>query len=163
MIRRILLSTLAVVTLGSLLHFAWTWSGRSTVVAVFAAVNESTWEHLKLAFWPALVVGLVQRFRYRNPPGWLPATALRTLVPPLLIIGLFYGYTAVLNRHHLVFDLATFVFAVLGGEVAGHAVMERATPAGARIVAALIVLASMAAFGALSFAAPDFFLFEVPQ
>lgn len=39
-------STLIVVTLGSLLHFAWSWSGRSPIVAVFAATNESTWEHL---------------------------------------------------------------------------------------------------------------------
>ncbi len=161
--RRILLSTLVVVTLGSLLHFAWGWSGRSPLVAVFAAVNESTWEHLKLAFWPALLVALVQRFAYHRPPGWLPATVLRTLVPPLLIVGLFYGYTAVLNRHHLVFDIGVFVLAILGGEIAGHAIMERPARTGARIGAALIVLVSMAAFATLSFVAPDVFLFEVPQ
>ena len=50
---RSFVSAIIVISSGSLLHFTWEWSGHSTVVAVFAATNESTWEHLKLAFWRA--------------------------------------------------------------------------------------------------------------
>ena len=31
---------------GNLLHFVYDWSGQSIAAAVFAAVNESTWEHM---------------------------------------------------------------------------------------------------------------------
>jgi hypothetical protein len=158
----VLASCAVVVTMGSLLHFAWEWSGRSPLVAVIAAVNESTWEHLKLALWPALFVGLAQRRVYANPPGWLPATAIRTLLPPVLIVALFYGYTTLLGGHHLALDLGVFVAAVLGGEVAGHSVMWRPARTAVRIVAGAALMAGIMAFSIFSFAPPRFFLFEAP-
>jgi hypothetical protein len=39
-----------VVILGSVLHFAFEWSGRAIPIGPIAAVNESVWEHLKLGF-----------------------------------------------------------------------------------------------------------------
>ena len=35
--------------LGTVMHFVFDWSGQSAPVGAFAAVNESVWEHLKLA------------------------------------------------------------------------------------------------------------------
>ena len=45
---------------GSLLHFAFDVLGTWPPVALFAAVNESVWEHLKLAFWPSLTYALIE-------------------------------------------------------------------------------------------------------
>jgi hypothetical protein len=39
-----------IVLAGGLLHFVFEWSGSWRPLAIIAAVNESTWEHLKLAF-----------------------------------------------------------------------------------------------------------------
>ena len=39
---------------GTLLHFVYEWTGGNRVIAVFSAVNESTWEHMKLLFIPFL-------------------------------------------------------------------------------------------------------------
>ena len=33
---------------GTLLHFLFDWTGGSVAAALFSAVNESIWEHLKL-------------------------------------------------------------------------------------------------------------------
>lgn len=162
MTRRIALSALAVVTAGSILHFAWAWSGRSPIVAVFAAVNESTWEHLKLAFWPALALAPIQRRLYGPLPGWLPATAIRCLLPPVVIVGLFYGYTALLAAHYLPLDIGIFVIAVVLGEVAGHRVMPTPASTGLRVAAAAVVLAATVAFSTLSFRPPAWFLFDEP-
>ena len=41
---------------GTALHFAYEWSGENVVVGAVAAVNESTWEHMKLLFIPLLLV-----------------------------------------------------------------------------------------------------------
>ena len=37
---------------GTLLHFAYEYSMENPLVAMFAPVNESTWEHMKLVFLP---------------------------------------------------------------------------------------------------------------
>lgn len=159
---RSLVSAIVVISAGSLLHFAWEWSGRSAVVAVFAATNESTWEHLKLAFWPALAITPIQRAMYGSLPGWLPATAIRCLLPAFVIVGLFYGYTALLGGHLLAADLTIFALAIVAGELLGHAVLTHLFGSKSRIgVLGLLVLATVL-FSTLTFRPPDLFLFDEP-
>ena len=45
----ILVEGLVISILGSILHFTYGWSRGNKFVAIFSAVNESTWEHIKLA------------------------------------------------------------------------------------------------------------------
>ena len=52
------------VLLGTLLHFTYDLSGNSDFVAILSAVNESTWEHLKLIFFPMIVFMLIEFFIY---------------------------------------------------------------------------------------------------
>jgi hypothetical protein len=159
---RIVLSTLIVVTLGSLLHFAWEWSGRNSVVAIFAAMNESTWEHLKLAFWPALLLAPFQKFLYGTQPGWLPGIALRCLLSPLMIVLLFYGYTSLAGTNYLAADIATFIVAVFVAEVVGHAAMLKPAGKVLRAASALVLVLGVLAFSTLSFHPPAWFLFDDP-
>ena len=44
---------------GTLLHFAYEWSGTNFWVGLFAPVSESTWEHMKLLFFPMLIYSMV--------------------------------------------------------------------------------------------------------
>ena len=60
---------IAVTVLGTLLHFVYGWSSSNMLVGLFAAVNESTWEHMKLAFYPIAHI-------FRNIHGDLLQTAL---------------------------------------------------------------------------------------
>ena len=46
--------------LGVLLHFAYEFTGNNAFVALFCPVNESTWEHMKLLFFPMLLVLFIQ-------------------------------------------------------------------------------------------------------
>ena len=48
--------------LGTLLHFAYNFFGKSKWIAPFAAVNESTWEHMKLLFFPMLLFAIIEYF-----------------------------------------------------------------------------------------------------
>ena len=51
-----------IIIIGTLLHFTYEWSGENNFVASFSAVNESTWEHLKLVFFPMLILGIIEYF-----------------------------------------------------------------------------------------------------
>ena len=46
--------------IGVLLHFLYDLSGNNVIVALFSAVNESIWEHMKLLFFPMLIFSLVE-------------------------------------------------------------------------------------------------------
>lgn len=43
-----------------LLHFVYEWSGDNFLVGLFAATNESVWEHTKLIYFPMLVWAVVE-------------------------------------------------------------------------------------------------------
>ena len=77
--------------LGSLLHFIYAWSGEMPVVGAVTAVNESTWEHMKLLFVPAFLFSLVQAIAFcRTRPKSLGVNALAMLIGLLVIPVLFY-------------------------------------------------------------------------
>ena len=40
---------------GTLLHFVYSWTGNNSIIGLFAPVNESTWEHMKLLYFPMLL------------------------------------------------------------------------------------------------------------
>ena len=46
--------------LGTLLHFLFDWTGGSVFAALFSAVNESIWEHMKLLYYPMLLFALIE-------------------------------------------------------------------------------------------------------
>lgn len=156
-------SALVVIFAGSFLHFAWELAGRNSLVAVFAATNESTWEHLKLAFWPALALTPLQRRIYGSLPGWLPATAIRCTLPPILIVALFYGYTALLGHHHLTLDIGIFACAIFTGEYLGHVMLYRCLGSCAKICAVGLLILEAVLFSTLTFRPPNYFLFHDPK
>ena len=48
--------------LGTFLHFLFDLTGENAVSALFSAVNESIWEHLKLIYYPMLLFALWEYF-----------------------------------------------------------------------------------------------------
>lgn len=51
--------------LGTILHFLYDWTG-SVLVTPFSAANESTWEHMKLLFFPMVLFACAQSFFFRE-------------------------------------------------------------------------------------------------
>ena len=50
---------------GTLLHFLYDWI-ESPWVAAFSGVNESTWEHMKLLFWPAFIYAIAEYYLIKD-------------------------------------------------------------------------------------------------
>ena len=100
---------LAVSVLGTLAHFCYEWSGEKLLVGAFCAVNESTWEHMKLLFFPALLFTMVQLAAAKERDGALPAArAVGVTAGLALIPTLYYTYTGVWGEHVLWADVAIF-------------------------------------------------------
>ena len=59
-----LISFLVISIVGTLLHFVYEWSNHNNIISLFAAVNESTWEHIKIALTPYFLYSLVDGYYY---------------------------------------------------------------------------------------------------
>ena len=79
--------------LGPWLHFAYDWSGGNRIIAAFSAVNESIWEHMKILFWPLLLLAAAELpvfvKHYRN---FLAIKATAIISALALIPVLYYTY-----------------------------------------------------------------------
>ena len=112
--------------LGVLLHFVYEWSGGSQVAAAFSAVNESTWEHMKLLFFPLFLFSVVQVCAMgRNYPNFLAVRAVSILTGLVLIPVLFYTYTGVLGRSVDWVNIALFFLAALGAFLLDFRLLRR--------------------------------------
>lgn len=108
-----LIGALFVSVSGSLLHFVYCWSGKQRVVAFFSPINESTWEHLKLLFFPSLLFSFLEYgFIGRSVPGFFTAKCLGILAGMFFIVGTFYLYTGIIGHHFLAADICVFLIGV---------------------------------------------------
>ncbi len=97
---------------GVLLHFAFDWSNGSALVALFAPVNESIWEHEKLLFFP-FTIGAYVLARRHNVPMWAFSCMLSLLVGLIFIPCAYYTYTGAFGVQADWFNIIIFVTAVL--------------------------------------------------
>ena len=61
-----LIGGLSAIILGGLFHFTFEIFGRSPFIALFSAVNESVWEHLKLTTFPFLFFAFAEGYFLRR-------------------------------------------------------------------------------------------------
>ena len=94
--------------LGTVLHFLYDWLGKSAWVAPFSGVNESTWEHMKLLFWPMLIFAVVQSFFFREVSDFWCVKLRGTLLGLALIPVIFYTYNGVIGKSPDWLNIAIF-------------------------------------------------------
>ena len=98
---------------GTLLHFTYEFSHHNKVVAIFSAVNESTWEHIKICMTPTILWSIYEIIHYGFNGNFLFAKSLCLLTIILLIPILFYSYTFFTKKAILVVDVICFFITVI--------------------------------------------------
>ena len=84
--------------LGTILHFLYEWLGESTLIALFSGVNESTWEHMKLLFWPMLIYAFFQGLFFMEREDFWCIKLRGILLGLTLIPVLFYTYNGAVGK-----------------------------------------------------------------
>lgn len=103
-----------VIITGSISHFIYEWSGRQFLLGFFFPVSESTWEHMKLCFFPMLIYSCFMNKRWKDAyPCVTSALLYGTLLGTFLIPVIFYTYSGIIGRNYLFLDIATFIISVL--------------------------------------------------
>lgn len=96
---------------GTVLHFLYEWLGEAVWIAPFSGVNESTWEHMKLLFWPMLLFAVLQSFFFRDREDFWCIKLCGTLLGLVLIPVLFYTYNGVVGKSPDWLNIAIFFIA----------------------------------------------------
>ena len=58
--------TVAIILLGTVLHYFYPWFGENRILGAFVPVNESVWEHLKLGYWGLLLFSIPEFFQIKS-------------------------------------------------------------------------------------------------
>ena len=109
--RQLVITWLAALLAGFVLHFVYQW-WPNAVTALFSPVNESLWEHIKLIFWPFLGAALSLN---RGRPGGIRPWLL--VLPPLCALTLVLGwvYNVTLGGEALWVNVAIYVLVMTLG------------------------------------------------
>lgn len=102
--------TLFVIGFGSVLHFIYGWTNHSSVIGLFAPVNESVWEHLKLGFWSLMIFSIPEYFFIgKKVKNFFMAKLAGVIVLEMVIVVIFYTYTAILGKDLLAVDIGSYI------------------------------------------------------
>ena len=99
--------------LGTVLHFLYDLTKRSIFAAPFSGVNESTWEHMKLLFWPMAIYALIQSFYFKDRKDFWQIKLKGVLLGLTLIPVIFYTYNGAVGKSPDIFNVAIFYIAAL--------------------------------------------------
>jgi hypothetical protein len=96
---------------GTLLHFLYDWLGEAVWIAPISAVNESTWEHMKLLFVPMLIFAVIQSLFFKEREDFWCVKLRGILLGIVLIPIIFYTYNGVIGKSPDWFNIAIFFIA----------------------------------------------------
>lgn len=146
-------------------HFLYDLTGGSRLAAAISAVNESTWEHMKLLFLPWFLYLLAECFSLgREMDNFLAAKALGALTGLLAIPALFYTLSGSLGKLPDAVNISIFFVAVAAAYLVSCTAMQRGWCSGAawQGIGFLLLWGLLFLFVRWSFAPPQLPLFQDP-
>ena len=148
---------------GTLAHFLYDISKHNKIIGLFTAVNESTWEHIKIALTPTLLWSLVDGFLYGQMPNYFLAKLVSLVVPVVVIPMIFYSYRSFVKKSILVIDILMFYVAIALSQLAMMWILEMpAIPFWAQYLACIGVFMFFGAYMLMTLLPPKMFIFLDP-
>ena len=105
--------------LGSLFHFLYELTGENFILGLFAPVNESIWEHLKMCLFPCIIWWSTYYYIYKNSLDknhWFTGLLVAIISSMVFTLALYYIYTEALGVEYVLVDILVFLVAILGGQ-----------------------------------------------
>ena len=153
------------IVFGTLLHFTYEWSGENRIVGLFSATNESVWEHLKLVFYPMLILAIVEYFVVKKEANnYIEAKSLGIFLAIAFIIVFYYTYTGIIGKNFFIIDILTFIISIILGEWVSYKLMIRKSESTtlSKILGLAIIFYFLISFILFTYNPPNINLFKDP-
>ena len=150
---------------GTLFHFVYQWTGENKIIAAFVPVNESVWEHLKLAFYPMLIAAIIEYFVInKNVNNYIEAKTIGIFTAITFIVVTFFTYSGIIGGSLIVIDVLIFILSIIIGEYVAYKLMTRKNESDtkSKTLAVAIILFLMFSFILYTYNAPQVNLFKDP-
>ena len=161
--KRNITAFLIISILGTLGHFLYELTGKKTGIGFFFPVNESTWEHLKLLFYPALVYfGAEYLLNYKENKNYISASVISIFIGIISIIVLFYTYQGVIGRNIDVINISIYYISVIITLVSQYILFKNHKCNCNPNLFLIPVILTVILFAVFSFAPPKLGIFAAP-
>ena len=148
---------------GTILHFLYDWLREAVWIAPLSGVNESTWEHMKLLFWPMFLYAIVQSFFFKDREDFWCVKLRGILLGLGLIPVLFYTYNGVIGKSPDWINIAIFFLSAAIAYLYETKLFKEETVVCKRPKLAIGVLCIIALlFVIFTFATPEIGIFKDP-
>lgn len=100
--------------LGVLWHFLFDIFGENRFIGLFAPVNESVWEHLKILFFPFVIAMIIEYFIYgKHAYNFYTSKLIGLTVGILSIITNYYTAVGAFGINNMVTNIGIYVISVI--------------------------------------------------
>lgn len=159
----LVISFIFISVFGTLLHFTHNWLKNGVLLHIFSAINESTWEHMKLLIAPTLIVLLFQFLttgtQYKNIFfGILILLIVEILTIPLI----FEPLRLIIKKVPLFLSILIFYISILFGLLSEYFVLRNRFFLLNETYSLAFILLIVIIFGIFTYYPPRIFLFKDP-
>lgn len=157
----LIISFLSVSLLGVLTHFWHKWFKKGILLHILSAVNESVWEHMKLSFYPMVLVvivqGLIPEIYY---PGFWGSASIVVLTATFLVPVLYYPIRKLLGREIPAVSISLYFVCILIAFIVEYYLLKSGFNAIGDIAALIIILICFTAFAYFTYFPPKLPIFK---
>lgn len=109
---------------GTLAHFMYDWLNHKKWAAIFFAVNESTWEHIKIALTPFFAWSVIEIPLLISNPNFIFAKLISVMLLILVMPVLACIYPLFTKKNYLVVDILIFYITIFISQFAYYKIMN---------------------------------------
>lgn len=122
----LIISFFVISILGTLLHFTHGWFKNGLILHFFSAVNESTWEHMKMLVAPTIVVTIFQYLIFANQYKNLFNGVFVLLIIELISIPIIFEILKlILKNVHFAISIIIFYISIFLGILCEYWVLTK--------------------------------------
>ncbi len=157
------ISFLIISILGTIFHFTHNWFKRGIILHLISAVNESTWEHMKLLVVPTILTILFQYLMFRNiyDNFWFSILVL-LIIETITIPLVFEPIRIIQKRATLLFTITLFYLSIILGLVSQYYVLVNEVKGLNDILSIILIIIYVSLFGIFTYYPPKIFIFKDP-
>lgn len=104
---------LVLLILSIIFHYVYEWCNYNKYISYFVPINESIWEHLKLLYFPALLVLLLEFSIFKYNKKYYVSSILSLSISMLSIIVLYYTITGVIGMNIDVINIGIMIISII--------------------------------------------------
>ncbi|HPM14316.1 MAG TPA: DUF6512 family protein [Candidatus Dojkabacteria bacterium] len=158
-----IISFLILTIFGTLLHFTHEWFKKGILLHIFSALNESTWEHMKLLIAPTMLVVIFQYIFLRNEYLNIFNSLLILLIVELISIPLLYEPLRILIKKVPFFiTISIFILSIILGLIAEYIMLKNKIFIFPEHISSIIILVIVIIFGIFTYYPPKSLIFRDP-